>query len=758
MSQPIQLIPNHAYDPTRGYRSTTLLGFLLVLFSAFASAQDHAAPGCPNIPPISPADFQESNGERTSLAASGSDRICGDTIYFGLKRFRVSENNLQFVVKYVGEMTNGVPNGKGTLYTNQNDMVKGFYKDGLLHGQYVVYDLGGEIALESGMADHGKKTGTITYYYPSKFVSGIRGQLPFLDDVQVDGPFMTNEVSYSTGLIKRAFVGVRKDGVQEGTWEDVVSIRVLENYPISLYEGLFGAGKLTQEQINIVGNIDAGLRAGNVLIYDKGRYYANPNADISPAALDKLFWYKQYIPQVHELLKIYQRPYSATWVTTGTRGFVVVNDNQVTSAQFDPEHERFYGHAISTFINGDSFEGALNEKGTNYEGEVTYVSGGDGAKLVGMFSSALGRIEGPARYTFFDPTIKERVTKDVNVVNGEWLYKTKAQEDYETTRKGISGAWRGIFHNGNIFQKLENGVRLLRDSATLPFVWASVKWDLEKVGVSWSSADGAGIIIAKEGIGEYNLTFGALKDVAVLVTSIGQEKVATRLNIRASMAFESSEEFSYGIESNVKNVPEKSRERFKRATIAPIVGKKGAYFSSMTNVPASEAYDRFYEQRLTQGFAWTPEQKETLAVTIFDDEYKKKLGDQLGSEVISAHIEHFYSAKWLSSRTGLGLEAAGQIQAYVLTECISWTIARMKNGLKPEYKVQLYALVTLFKAAYDPELWRNLTDKSKREQLTKRQLEAIAGAMKALSDFEMFLHENGNDRSPYRVQEIPFRY
>ncbi|UUQ64409.1 hypothetical protein NLK61_24860 [Pseudomonas fuscovaginae UPB0736] len=725
------------------------LFFTALLVCGIARADTIPVADCGDVAAPTPEDYMEVNGERVNLAATGGDKVCGQTIFFDKKRLRLSENNLQFVLKYEGEMKDGIPDGKGTLYFLQHERVVGFFEGGLPHGQYVRYD-NGSIALESGMYDHGKRTGIITSYYPSTFVSGIRGQLPYLNDEISDGPLMYNEVSYSTGLIKRAFIGEIKDGVKSGGWKDVVSVRVQEHYPILLDSQLFGEGKLNSEQLSILDSIDAGLRSGKITVSDVSGYYVDPKADVSPAALEKLLGpkIKPYISKLNELLKLYQKPYYQTRVTTGTQGYVVLNDNQVLYASFDPEKNQFFGNAISTFMSGESYEGSLNSRGANFEGEVIYRNGADGSKLVGQFSPGQGRIDGKANYTFYDPTINKTVTKPVIVVNGAWEYKTKAQEDYENTKRGISEAWKGIFHNGNVFKKLEDSFHLLRDSALYPFVWVAVKYDLEKVGASWSDNKGAGIIVAKNGIGDFNITIGDVREIAVLVTSKGDEKAALKVNFKAGMYIEQGDQFSYGVESNLKNKKDRSGELFKKATVTPVIAKKGSYFTTMEGVAPIDAYDQFFNQQLMNGYDWTPSQKDELASVIFDDFNNDKIADemakQLKVELLGTYFENFYKV--------------GPVQAQILAECMNWSINRMKNGLKPEYKFQLYALMELSKYAYDQTVWAKLTNPARREEVTDRQRVIVLEAMKALEEFESFLKENNQDRNLYRVQQVPFKY
>lgn len=772
---------NLAHYPLRGHRSTEELKMAYlkelkviekkrcfagklaaaIFASAFicgaAMGETKPVDPCGNIAPPTPADYMESKGERTNLAATGKDVVCGDTIYFDKKRLRLSEENLQFILKYEGEMKDNVPHGKGTLYFLQHERIVGFFENGLPHGQYARFD-DGEILLENGMYDQGKKSGIINFYFPNRFVSGIRGQIPYLNDKVIDGPFITNDISYRTGLLKRTFVGEYKGGESTGEWKDAVSIQVVERSPVMLDSELFSTDELSQAQIKILNDIKYGLSVGKITIFDANGYYVDPKAEISASFLNKLMPpdARPYIPKLIELLKTYQKPYSDTRVTTGTEGYVILNDRQVTHAQFDPDKNQFYGHAISTFLNGDSYEGQLNSRGTNFEGEVTYQSGADGSKLTGQFSPSLGKIEGKANYTFFDPTIKKTVTKPVTVTNGEWSYKTKAQEDYEKTRHGISGAWKGIFHDGNIFKKLENGARLFRDSATYPFVWAAVKYDLDKVGVSWNSNDGAGLIIAKNGIGDFNITIGDIKNISALVTSEGEEKTALQLNFKAAIYIDQSDQYSYGIDTNLKSKKDRKNERLKKASITPVVAKRGTYFSTMTNVLPNDVYDQFYNQKLLNAYGWNPEQKDVLAASIFDDVDNQKMVDgmvdQMKDDLIGKGIEHFY---------GLGPEyfrGANDIQSAILSECISWTIKRAKNGLKPEYKLQLYTLVALAKYSYDSTIWAKLTNPEQKSEMTDRQKLIISESMKTLDEFEKFLKENNEDRNLYRVQQLPFKY
>lgn len=712
---------------------------------------------CANSATPNPDDYMESKGERTNLSATENDMVCNDTIYFDKKRLRLSEENLEFVIKYKGEMKGKVPHGKGTLYFLQRERIVGFFENGLPHGQYARFD-DGDIMLENGMYDQGRKTGTINFYFPSRFISGLRGQIPYLNDQVTDGPFIINDISYRTGLIKRTFVGEYKEGLPTGEWKEAVNVQVTDRSPVMLDTELFSSEELSQTQIKILNDIKYELSVRKITIFDENGYYVDPKAEISEIALNKFMppHAKPYIPKLVELLKIYQKPYSDTRVTTGAHGYIILNDRQVTHAQFDPEKNQFFGHAISTFLNGDSYEGQLNALGTNFEGEVTYQSGGDGSKLTGQFSPSQGKIEGKANYTFFDPTAKKTVTKSVTVTNGEWSYKTKAQEDYENTRHGISDAWRGIFHDGRLFKKVENIGRLVFDSATYPFVWTAVKYDLDKVGVSWNSSDGAGLIIAKNGIGDLNITLSDMNDISALVTGEGEKKTALQLNFKLAVYVAQSDHYSYGIDTNIKNKKDRAKERLKKASITPVVAKQGTYYSAMTNVLPNDVYDQFYNQRLLNAYGWTSEQKEMLAASIFDDADNQKMVDgmvdQMTDDLIGKGIEHFY---------GLGPEyfrGSNDIQSAILSECISWTIKRAKNGLKPEYKLRIYALVALAKYSYDSTIWSKLTNPQQKSEMTDRQKLIISESMKTLDEFEKFLKENKEDRNFYRVQELPFSY
>lgn len=726
---------------------------LLVAAFIFSNAWAQSAPPDPCLVPPTPqpADFAEDLGERTSLTPMDADLICGQTIYFSKKRLRLSEDNLAWITKYEGETVNHVPHGKGILYFNGAERVVGFFENGLPHGQYARYYV--DTLIENGIYENGKRNGLITYYYPNPVINGIRGQVPYKDDIRSDGPFMYNEISYETGMVKRVYLGEYKGDEQTGRWQDALNIRITEHLPCYpfLASQLFDQSPLTSEQLAVLNNIWSGLWAAKAIMpSSNGPYYVDPQADISPAFLEKIIApdNKKYIPKVAELLQICQKPYASTQVTTGSQGYVILNDSQVMYAQFYPDKNSFYGNATFMFLNGDAFSGKLNASGTTLDGTVSYVSGADGSKLVGQFSPVMGRIEGPAKYTFFDPTINQTVTKDVVVVNGSWTYKTKAQEDYEKTRGNITTAWRGIFHNGNIFKKLEDTFHLVRDSAIYPFVWASVKYDLNKVGMSWNNEDGVGIIIAKNGIGDFNLTFGDAKKLAVLATEGDDKNVALKLNFTAEMQMNLGAQFSYGVESNLKNKPPKKEEHLTKATITPVVSKNGSYFSSMTNVSQGDVFDQFFNQRLMEGNAWTPEQKEALASNMANDVINKKTADdmalQLQGELISTHLEHFYEL--------------GPFQAAILTECISWSIGRLKNGLKPEYQFQLYTLEALLKYSYDNSVWATLTNREKKDAMTDRQKLIISEAMKTIEEFDKFLKESQEDRNHYRIQQIPFQY
>jgi hypothetical protein len=333
------------------------------------------------------------------------------------------------------------------------------------------------------------------------------------------------------------------------------------------------------------------------------------------------------------------------------------------------------------------------------------------------------------------------------VINGSWQYQTKAQEDYGKTKNKISSAFNGIFHDGNIFKKIGDTWDLAINSTEYPFVWAAVKYKLNNVGVSWSNSDGIGIIIGKDELGEFNFTIGDARNFAIFVAEDSDQRAFQKIDFTPGIYIEQPSQFSYGMET-LRVGPEQDR-RLTKATLTPLVAKEGTYFTSMINVNQRDVYELFSSQRILNGYDWTSEQKDALGSVLFDSPINQQkqvddLAAQLKGELISNHLEHFYDA--------------GPIESAILAECISWSINRIKNGLKPEYKMQLYALVGLAKYTYDQSGWAQLLDRNKSSEMTDRQKAIIAGAMEALDEFDKFLRENNQERNQYDVRQIPFKY
>jgi hypothetical protein len=544
-----------------------------------------------------------------------------------------------------------------------------------------------------------------------------------------------------------------------GEYKDAVNVRVRYHRPIRLEEDLFGTEKLSQEQQRDHGDILESLSKSGIRATDeqdgRGPYYIRKEADVSVAALQQILspQTKKYADPLSGVLRTYQGDYRDTMVTAGSTGYVVLDGQYVRYSGYDGERDRFGGPAALMFLNGDSLEGVLNADGTQLQGRVAYRNAADGSKLEGTIDPAFGYIAGPASYTFFDPTIGRLNTTDVHVVNGEFTYRNKAQQDLLKNRRGLSKAWKQIFHGGNILTMMEAGIRLQRDAFTYPFNFIAVKYKVDKVGVSWSDQEGAGIIFGKEGWGDFNLTVGGVESVMMELSSKSPEKASVQARFaNASMSIGESEKFSYAVErryaSKRTGKAGESEEDFRQGKLLPVVGKKGTYFRDLSIMTPAEANEYLLDLRLENAFAWAPEQKAAIATSlnqrIFTEKEAADLSKQLRGELISSALDHFYGMK--------------PVESFLMTECISWTIDRAKNGLKPEYKVRLYALIALARYSFDKSVWGTLRDRSKAGTLSDRQKFIIYESMEALKEFDRLIQQGQVDMKLHQVPVVPGLY
>jgi hypothetical protein len=408
------------------------------------------------------------------------------------------------------------------------------------------------------------------------------------------------------------------------------------------------------------------------------------------------------------------------------------------------------------FLNGDSLEGVLNAAGTKLQGRVTYRNAADGSKLEGTIDPYLGYIEGPASYTFFDPTIGKKgelSTIDVHVVNGEFRYRNKVQQDLLKRRRGLSKAWKQIFQDGNILTKMEAGVRLLVNSYIYPFNFIAAKYNVSESGFSWSSQEGFGIIFGSKSLGRINLTLGDMESLVVDLSSKSPERSGIRARFEnSSLSSGESENFSFTVE--LRRTKQRSGqsgeadEKFRQGKLIPVVGKKGTYFRDLSNMTPLEANEYLLDVRLENGFVWAPEQKAAIATSLNNRMITEKEADglskQLRDELISNHLERWH---------GLG-----PMQSFFMTECISWTIDRAKNGLKPEYSIRLYALIALARLSFDKSVWGMLRDRNNVNSLSDRQKFIIYESMQALEEFDRLIQQGQVDRKLYQVPVVPGLY
>lgn len=522
---------------------------------AFSSAGDaqHAASYWPRGSVAYLQSTKSLSPEDLDLRATARDRVEGSQITYTPRMVRLSNDSILTPSRYEGDIEAQMPEGKGTLYLERQEKIVGNFKRGRPHGPYVRFD--GEQPIEAGVYVEGKREGTVTTYFGSAFISGIRAQRTFADDRLADGPFVIHSVNYSTGLLTRSFIGNYVNGQPVGEFKDAVNVRVRYHRPIRLEKDLFGAETLSSEQKYDHADILESLSKSSILATDeqdgRGPYYIRKEADVSIAALQQILspQTKKYASPLSGVLRAYQGDYRDTMVTGGTTGYVVLDGQYVRHSGYDGERDRFVGQATVMFLNGDSLEGMLNADGTQLQGRVAYRNAADGSKLEGTIDSASGSIVGPASYTFFDPTIGRLNTTDVHVVNGEFTYRNKAQQDLLNNRRGLSKAWNQIFHGGNILTMMEAAIRLPRDAFTYPFNFIAVKYKVDKVGVSWSSQEGAGIIFGKEGWGDFNMTVGGVESVVMELSSKSPEKAGVQARFaNASMSIGESEKFSYAVE------------------------------------------------------------------------------------------------------------------------------------------------------------------------------------------------------------------
>lgn len=179
-----------------------------------------------------------------------------------------------------------------------------------------------------------------------------------------------------------------------------------------------------------------------------------------------------------------------------------------------------------------------------------------------------------------------------------------------------------------------------------------------------------------------------------------------------------------------------------------MVGKKGTYFRDLSTMTPAEANGYLLDLRLENAFAWAPEQKAVIATSlnqrIFTEKEAADLSKQLKGELISSGLEHFYGMK--------------PVESFLMTECISWTIDRAKNGLKPEYNVRLYALIALVRYSFDKSVWSTLRDRSKAGMLSDRQKFIIYESMQALEEFDRLIQQGQVDKKLYQVPVVPGLY
>lgn len=750
-------IIGHAYVSGAGMQSTPFHEYVAHLFSAAGDAQ-HAASYWPRGSVAFLQSTKSLSAEDFDLRATSRDRIEGEKIIYTPRAVRLSNASVLRPSSYQGDIAEQMPDGKGTLYLERQEKIVGNFKRGRPHGPYVRFD--GEQPVETGVYIEGKREGLVTTYFGSAFISGIRGQQTFADDRPADGPFISHSVNYRTGLLTRSFVGNVVNGQTLGEFKDAVNVRVHYHRTIDLYEDLFGTETPSWEQQQHHGEILEVLSRSGIRATDQqdgsGPFYIRKDVDVSVAALQQILLPQtnKYADQLSAVLRGYQEDYRATIVTAGSTGYVVLDGQYVRYSDYDAERDRFVGPAVVMFLNGDSLEGVLNADGTRLQGRVAYRYASNGSKLTGTIDST-GYIAGPASYTYLDPTIdNQERTVDVHVVNGEFTYRNKAQQDLLENRRKLSKAWKQIFNDGNILTKMEAGIRLYyRDLWSYSLNFIAVKAGLNKFAVTWSSEDGVGIIFSRKGLGEYQLTEGAVNSVFVDLSSKSVVRAGVQVTFNnLSMSINESDKFSYAAERRYSSVrtgkPGEPDEEFRQAKLLPVVGKKGTYFRDLSTLSPAEANEYLLDLRLENAFAWTPEQKAAIATSLnqrtFTDKDASDLSKQLGSELISNRLERFY--------------VMGPVQSFLMTECISWTIDRAKNGLKPEYKVRLYALIALARYSFDKSVWGTLRDRTKASTLSERQKFVIYESMQALEEFDRLIQQGQVDRNQFQVPVIPGLY